>query len=405
MTDIHLSRKELYDQVWTTSIVKLAKQYGLSDVGLAKICKKHNIPRPPLGYWARKYAGYNVQPTPLPKGEDVTIVISPNSYSQNKLKAKKASPETQTCYMHNDEPITVLDRLSDPHPLIRQSSEILNASQANELGIITPAKKDCLDIMVSRDNLRRALRIMNTVIKVLEKRGNSVYISEGHTKVKILEEVILFGIKEGLITKKKSPKEHNLHGRYEFGHSLVKVLLDGGADINEPRYSPLEHALNKRRLDLVELLFEHGVDIHSVPMTSVFETWQPEIMKWFIDHGADVEKDNPMAYALCSRIGSSLGVLKSYRDRFPSFQEQANIALRYHCKEGNLKWVSLLLWAGADPYAKGPEGFDEPPDLEYEQSALELAAFYGHFEVFNIKTICLDPNSPELKELLLGACY
>lgn len=221
MADIHLSRKELYDQVWTTSMVKLAKQYGLSDVGLAKICKKHNIPRPPLGYWAKKYAGYNVKPIPLPDGEDVTIVISPNPYSQNNLKAKKASPETQTCYMHNDEPITVPDRLSDPHPLIRQSSEILNASQTNELGIITPAKKDCLDIMVSRDSLRRALRIMDTVIKVLAKHGDNVYVSEGHTKVKILDEVILFGIKEALIKKKKSPKEHNLHGRYEFGHSVL----------------------------------------------------------------------------------------------------------------------------------------------------------------------------------------
>jgi hypothetical protein len=30
------TRQELYDLVWTTAIVKLAKEFGLSDVGLRK---------------------------------------------------------------------------------------------------------------------------------------------------------------------------------------------------------------------------------------------------------------------------------------------------------------------------------------------------------------------------------
>jgi hypothetical protein len=230
MADIHLSRKELYDQVWKTSMVKLAKQYGLSDVGLAKICKKHNIPRPTLGYWAKKYAGHNVHPIPLPAGDDVTIVISPNPYNQNNLKSRNTSFDKHP-YKLNNEPITVPDRLSDPHPLIRQSSEILNASKVDEFGIITPSKKGCLDIKVSTDSLRRALRIMDTVIKVLEKQGYKVYLSEGHTKVEILDAVILFGIKEKLIKKEKRPAEHNLKGRYEFGHSFLLESREPSGDL------------------------------------------------------------------------------------------------------------------------------------------------------------------------------
>lgn len=45
-----LTRKELYDLVWSKSMRALAKDFNLSDVGLAKICKKHNIPRPGLPY-------------------------------------------------------------------------------------------------------------------------------------------------------------------------------------------------------------------------------------------------------------------------------------------------------------------------------------------------------------------
>jgi hypothetical protein len=47
---LHLTREQLYEKVWSQSVSSLAKEMGISDVGLAKICKRHNIPRPGLGY-------------------------------------------------------------------------------------------------------------------------------------------------------------------------------------------------------------------------------------------------------------------------------------------------------------------------------------------------------------------
>jgi len=60
-----MSRQALYEQVWTTPMRKLAAAYGLSDVGLAKICDRHDIPRPPRGYWIQKEFGRNPEPSPL----------------------------------------------------------------------------------------------------------------------------------------------------------------------------------------------------------------------------------------------------------------------------------------------------------------------------------------------------
>jgi hypothetical protein len=62
-----ISRLELYKRVWETPVTRLAKEYGLSDVGFAKICKKYNIPRPPRGYWAQKAAGQRMPKEPLPR--------------------------------------------------------------------------------------------------------------------------------------------------------------------------------------------------------------------------------------------------------------------------------------------------------------------------------------------------
>jgi hypothetical protein len=57
MSFVTLTRKELYDLVWSEPMMRLARRYGLSDVGLAKICRKCDIPRPPRGYWAKKQVG------------------------------------------------------------------------------------------------------------------------------------------------------------------------------------------------------------------------------------------------------------------------------------------------------------------------------------------------------------
>jgi excisionase family DNA binding protein len=57
-------REELYERVWTIPIRKLAKQYGVSDVALAKSCRKLSIRLPGRGYWAKKNANRPVSPRP-----------------------------------------------------------------------------------------------------------------------------------------------------------------------------------------------------------------------------------------------------------------------------------------------------------------------------------------------------
>lgn len=53
MKKVTISREELYKEVWSIPMNKLAEKYSLSGNGLKKICLKHNIPVPYLGYWQR----------------------------------------------------------------------------------------------------------------------------------------------------------------------------------------------------------------------------------------------------------------------------------------------------------------------------------------------------------------
>jgi len=57
-------REKIYEEIWSEPMIKVAKRYNISDVGLAKVCRKLNIPRPGRGYWEKKEAGKPVPRRP-----------------------------------------------------------------------------------------------------------------------------------------------------------------------------------------------------------------------------------------------------------------------------------------------------------------------------------------------------
>lgn len=70
-------RQELYDRVWSVPIWRLRKEYGVSNVALAKTCKRLHVPVPGRGYWAMLAAGKPTQPRPpLPSVELVERLAS-----------------------------------------------------------------------------------------------------------------------------------------------------------------------------------------------------------------------------------------------------------------------------------------------------------------------------------------
>ena len=67
-------REELYRDVWREPMLQLAKKYGVSDVMLAKVCRKLHIPAPGRGYWARKASGQKLSVEPLLELKDVPVI-------------------------------------------------------------------------------------------------------------------------------------------------------------------------------------------------------------------------------------------------------------------------------------------------------------------------------------------
>jgi hypothetical protein len=59
------SREELFALVWERPAKEVARELGISDVALGKMCRKLQVPKPPRGYWAKIAAGRKPMQPPL----------------------------------------------------------------------------------------------------------------------------------------------------------------------------------------------------------------------------------------------------------------------------------------------------------------------------------------------------
>lgn len=180
-TAIEIDREDLYKRVWTEPVRKLAAQYGISDVGLSKICKKLNVPKPPRGYWAMIASGKQPPQAPLPKlryGQSSKYVLQ---VSTAKQQARKESDEARNLIIATEKSenlITVPKRFADIHPLVAEMREGFAKEKPGENGLIRPLGKFYCDMRVAPGNVSRALRILDTVMKELESRDFEIVIKK-----------------------------------------------------------------------------------------------------------------------------------------------------------------------------------------------------------------------------------
>ena len=224
---VELTREELYELVWTVPMQRLAERYGISDVALAKTCRKLVIPVPPRGYWRRTETGRVPARPPLPRPRPGRTAVTMNL--ERKRDLPLPSPEVAARLAHEALPenrILVADRLSRPHPLVREAAAVLRP-RSRRVDPVRPWRIDpCLDIRVTPKHLGRALRIVDALVKALDARGIIVSVvtddHRRHTQVELYGETVAFWLEERTAPHPHVPteaeKKHGSAGRRKWDH-------------------------------------------------------------------------------------------------------------------------------------------------------------------------------------------
>jgi hypothetical protein len=180
---------------------RLAKEYHLSDVGLAKICTRHQIPRPGLGYWARLAHGKKDQQVPLPAippGELDTVEIVLQEKSEKK-PAFEGFEDTRAelARIATLAPPVVVDSVKKlKHPLVLRMNEVKQSYHHGFEGWISHWRLHP-DVNVTTSAWDRALRILDAQFRCAEERGYKVHVEDGKgTFIKVLGEDVQIAVRE-----------------------------------------------------------------------------------------------------------------------------------------------------------------------------------------------------------------
>ncbi|WFU58327.1 hypothetical protein QA639_12840 [Bradyrhizobium pachyrhizi] len=87
-----VSRDELYEQVWSRPVTRVAADYGVTSTALKKTCKRHKIPTPKRGYWATLEHRKPAPKTTLPKLNDTRLEAMKKRSGRSKTPRPQGRP-------------------------------------------------------------------------------------------------------------------------------------------------------------------------------------------------------------------------------------------------------------------------------------------------------------------------
>ena len=146
-----VTRQELYDLVWSTPASRLAQDFGVSDVAIAKRCKRLGVPRPSRGYWAKIEAGKKPRKSPLPPTADELFYEMANT----PVGTSKRLPGEGT----------------DLHPLATELLRAITTGSPDSQKRVRISQATLPNVTVSKALAERTARAFHVIVTEAEARG------------------------------------------------------------------------------------------------------------------------------------------------------------------------------------------------------------------------------------------
>jgi hypothetical protein len=178
----------------------LAKDFAISDVALHKICRKHGIPNPPLGWWTKKAAGKKVKQTPLPEakpGAADRITISDGEFGRESANLAAAREQARIQASDGDD-----NEAAPPHPIVDRTIATLRKAKPSDIGLVTVSQGGLIKCEVAPRSVDRLAVILPRIVRAASLQGFQLVGGEGAAHFKSETEVIGFSISE-LVKREK----------------------------------------------------------------------------------------------------------------------------------------------------------------------------------------------------------
>jgi len=186
METIEITRKELYDIVWSTTLSKLTQQYAYTNDGIKKICKQFEVPMPDGSYWSKLKFNKKFKKdklNPVFGGIDKIVMTIREEGNTINVDQTPLTIRTKEIEIDPNAPLKVQEAITKPDILTIQTKDYWKGkikfnSYREDNRIVYP-------IRVGADCEKRALLFMDTFTKLLRYRGHTWSKEYSHTGVLI----------------------------------------------------------------------------------------------------------------------------------------------------------------------------------------------------------------------------
>lgn len=188
------TREEFYELVWSRPLTRLAKEFAISDVALQKICRKHDIPNPLLGWWAKKAAGKKVTQTPLPKAKaGIAGKITIANGELGREAAALASVREQARILASESN----DSQGAPsHPVIERTLARLRKAKPSDRGVVTAHGPGIIKCEVAPSSITRLAAALPPIVRAASLQGFELVAGDGSASFRSATESVGFSITE-----------------------------------------------------------------------------------------------------------------------------------------------------------------------------------------------------------------
>ena len=287
------TRNQLHALVWEKPMTKLAAEFGLSDVSLHKICRRHRVPTPPAGYWAKKAYGKRVTTTPLPDSDDKTEIVIREGNVSNEPQIVAEARLAMLAAVHASEHQAVASPIN---PIVERTLTKLAKMRKGADGRVH--SQNDVRISVRPETLGRAGDILKQFVAAGERAGlklikggdGAAWLCDGETVefelIEVADQVEHVATERELAAVAKWKREREDHHR-RYGY---------WRDWGEPKIPKWEHR-HQGRL---------AIKLEEVRVQSEESWWGHAVRRTFSDtHNRDVAKVIPQAVATIAAIAAA----------------------------------------------------------------------------------------------------
>ncbi|EAQ96108.1 hypothetical protein [Congregibacter litoralis] len=204
-----MTRQELYDMVWSRPITRVAKDFGISDVALGKQCKKYDIPKPPVGYWAKVSHGKKALKQRLPIGKrsaDEIVYLEAVERIQTSVYAEEASREAEARREQIERLLKVPENLpSRCQPAVVDMRRALRELTPDIHGFVRTGNLYVKKLEFGKDSVNRVAKIVETIASAAKALGQQLIWAEGRFLWQIGDEPFELRIYELVDKQKHTP--------------------------------------------------------------------------------------------------------------------------------------------------------------------------------------------------------